>query len=184
MNLPSKKGGIVNSIVGDKGLSVSVGMGKVRFTYESIEVPEPRPETINVKGQEFTYYLANVGNPHCVILLEDVNPSLAKEFGSNIENAPRFTNRTNVQFVKVIDNESIQIEIWERGAGYTYASDSMSSAAASVAHALGLCDSNINVQMPGGIINIKLNDQFFATMSGSVRKICDGEASSETLSSI
>ncbi|MFP6844139.1 MAG: diaminopimelate epimerase [Thalassolituus sp.] len=178
------KGGIVNSIVGDKGLSVSVGMGNVRFTHESIGEPEPRPETINVKGHEFTYYLANVGNPHCVIFLDDVNPSLAKEFGNIIENDPRFTNRTNVQFVKVIDNESIQIEIWERGAGYTYASGSSSTAAASVAHALGLCDSNINVQMPGGIINIKLNDQFFATMTGPVRKICDGDVCSEALNSL
>jgi len=178
------KGGTVNSIVGDKGLSVSVGMGKVRFTHESIGEPEPRPETINVKGKEFTYYLANVGNPHCVILLEDVDPSLAKDFGSIIDNDSRFTNRTNVQFVKVIDNESIKIEIWERGAGYTYGSGSSSTAAASVAHALGLCDSNINVQMPGGIINIKLNDQFFATMTGSVRKICDGDMSSEALSSL
>jgi diaminopimelate epimerase len=58
------KGGVVNSTVGEKGLCVSVGMGKVRFTHESIGEPEPAPETINIKGQEFTYYLANVGNPH------------------------------------------------------------------------------------------------------------------------
>jgi diaminopimelate epimerase len=178
------KGGVVNSTVGEKGLCVSVGMGKVRFTHESIGEPEPTPETINIKGQEFTYYLANVGNPHCVILLDNVNSSFAKEFGSIIENDPRFINRTNVQFVKVIDNSSIQIEIWERGAGYTLASGSSSTASASVVHALGLCDANINVHMPGGIINIKLDKQFFATMSGDVRKICEGVISSEALGSL
>ena len=178
------KGGVVNSTVGDKGLSVSVGMGKVRFTHELTGEPKPTPEKINIKGHEFTYYLANVGNPHCVILLDDVTPSFAKEFGRLIENDPRFTNRTNVQFVKVIDEASIQIEIWERGAGYTLASGSSSTAAASVVHALGLCNSNINVHMPGGIINIKLDKHFFGTMTGDVRKICEGEISSEALGSL
>lgn len=175
------KGGVVSSTVGEKGLSVSVGMGKVRFTHESMGEPEPMPETINVKGQELTYYLANVGNPHCVILLDDVNPTLSKEFGRLIENDPRFINRTNVQFVRVIDESSIQIEIWERGAGYTLASGSSSTAAASVVHALGLCNPSINVHMPGGIINIKLDKQFFATMTGDVRKICEGDLSKEAL---
>jgi len=175
------KGGIVNSTVGHKGLSVSVGMGKVRFTHESIGDPEPSPLIIKAKDLEFTYYLANVGNPHCVILLNDVSSSIAKEYGCIIENDPRFSNRTNVQFVRVIDNTSIQIEIWERGAGYTLASGSSSTAAASVVHALGLCKPNINVHMPGGIINIQLSKQFHAIMTGLVRKICEGEISSEAL---
>ena len=175
------KGGAVNSIVGKDGLTVSVGMGKVRFTHESNLEPEPIPDIIKIKNREFTYYLANVGNPHCVILLDDVTPSLAKEYGSIIENDTRFLNRTNVQFVKVIDKYSIQIEIWERGAGYTLASGSSSTAAASVVHALGLCKSTIDVHMPGGVIGIELDSAFFATMTGEVRKICEGEISSEVL---
>ena len=176
------KGGTVHSTVGERGLSVSIGMGKVRFTHEKTGDQEPSPQLINVKGNEFTYYLANVGNPHCVILLDEINSSLAKDCGSIIENDSRFSNRTNVQFVKVIDNSSIQIEIWERGAGYTLASGSSSTAAASVVHALGLCGSNIDVYMPGGIINIKLSKHFYATMTGAVGKICDGDISAETLS--
>lgn len=175
------KGGVVNSIVGKDGLTVSVGMGKVRFTHESNLEPEPIPEIIKIKNREFTYYLANVGNPHCVILLDDVTPSLAKKYGSIIENDIRFLNRTNVQFVKVVDKSSIQIEIWERGAGYTLASGSSSTAAASVVHALGLCKSTIDVLMPGGVIGIELDSAFFATMTGAVRKICEGEVSSEVL---
>ena len=173
------KGGEVSAKVGDKGLSVSVGMGKVRFTHDLVGEPQPVPNTIKAKDREFTYYLGNVGNPHCVILLDDVNAELAKEYGPFIENDARFTNRTNVQFVKVIDKSSIQIEIWERGAGYTLASGSSSTAAASVVHALGLCDSIINVNMPGGVINIDLDAEFFATMTGGVCKICDGDFASE-----
>lgn len=178
------KGGVVSSMVGDKGLSVSVGMGKVRFTHESLGEPKPVSDIINIKGREFTYYLANVGNPHCVILLDKINGSLAQEYGSFIENDSRFTNRTNVQFVKIIDRSSIQIEIWERGAGYTLASGSSSTAAASVAHSLGFCDSNINVHMPGGVINITLDSQYFATMTGAVCKICEGDFANEALGSL
>lgn len=178
------KGGVVNSVVGENGLSVSIGMGQVNFTHELIPQPEPIPEIMKVNNKEFTYYLANVGNPHCVILLDEINPTLAKEYGSVIENDPRFSNRTNVQFVKVIDDSSIEIEIWERGAGYTLASGSSSTAAASVVHALGLCGSVINVYMPGGVINIELDNRFFATMTGAVRKICEGEIASEVLNSL
>jgi len=175
------KGRDVNSVVSDNGLSVSVGMGKVRFTHDSIGEPEPIKEVIKIKGRELFYYLANVGNPHCVILLDDINDNIAKEYGSLIESSSRFINRTNVQFVKVIDRSSIQIEIWERGAGYTLASGSSSTAAAAVVHSLGLCDSNIDVHMPGGIINIKFNNQFFGTMTGAVSKICEGVISIEML---
>ena len=61
--------------------------------------------------------------------------------------------------MKVLDRNNIQIEIWERGAGYTLASGSSSSAAAAVAHRLGLCDREISVHMPGGIIEIEIGDE-------------------------
>lgn len=78
------KGGVVSSTVGETGLSVSVGMGKVRFTHESDGEPKATPKQISVKGRYFTYYLANVGNPHCVILLDNIDASMAKEYGSLI----------------------------------------------------------------------------------------------------
>jgi diaminopimelate epimerase len=100
---------------------------------------------------------------------------MTKEFGKLIEQDNRFKNRTNVQFMKVIDRQNIQIEIWERGAGYTLASGSSSTAAAAVAHALNLCEASISVHMPGGIIDIDLNEQFAARMKGAVRRIGSGE---------
>ena len=178
------KGGVVSSTVGEKGLSVSVGMGKVRFTHDRTGEPELTPEKINIKGREFTYYLANVGNPHCVIILDDINDSITKEYGCIIEKDARFINRTNIQFVKVIDRSSIQIEIWERGAGYTLASGSSSAAAASVVYSLGLCDSSVNVHMPGGVINIEIDENFFVTMTGPVCKICEGSFAPEALNSL
>jgi hypothetical protein len=71
-----------------------------------------------------------------------------------IEVEPRFSSRINVPFLKVLDRRNIQIEIWERGAGYTLASGSSSCAAAAVAHRLGFCDGHISMHMPGGVIEI------------------------------
>ena len=98
----------------------------------------------------------------------------ARELGPLIENEPRFPNRTNVQFMKILDRINIQIEIWERGAGYTLASGSSSSAAAAVAYRLGLCDNQITVHMPGGKIDIKITEDFAVSMTGPVTRVADG----------
>ena len=96
-----------------------------------------------------------------------------------MENHPLFPNRTNVQFVKVLDRNNIRIEIWERGAGYTLASGSSSSAAAAVAKKLGLCDSPVTVHMPGGRLHISIDEHFAITMTGPVTRIAEGHLSDE-----
>lgn len=175
------KGKKVTSTVAEDGHSVSVEMGKVKFTHGKIGEALPKPETIKVEEKEFTYYLASVGNPHCIIFVDELSAELAKLYGSIIETLPRFTNRTNVQFVKVLDRQTIQIEIWERGAGYTLASGSSGTATAAVSHALGFCGPEISVKMSGGTIKISLDPDLNAVMTGAVNKISDGEISAETI---
>ena len=101
------------------------------------------------------------------------------KYGPKIEINPLFPNRTNVQFMNVLDRSNIQIEIWERGAGYTLASGSSSTAAAAIAHRLDMCDSDITVRMPGGKIRIQFGDDFAAIMTGPVTKVCDGNIDDE-----
>jgi hypothetical protein len=79
-------------------------------------------------------------------------------YGPHLETHPNFPRKTNVQFLQVLDRANIRIEIWERGAGYTLASGSSSSAAAAVAHRLGLVDRDVTVHMPGGRIGIEIGD--------------------------
>jgi len=98
-----------------------------------------------------------MGNPHCVVFIDEPTPSMAKRFGPLIENHPLFPERTNVQFVKIMDRHNLRIEIWERGAGYTLASGSSSCAAASVARRLGLVDGLVQVHMPGGSLSLDLH---------------------------
>jgi diaminopimelate epimerase len=76
--------------------------------------------------------------------------------------------------MKIIDKTQIQIEIWERGAGYTLASGSSSIASAAVAFKLGLCGNSILVKMQGGELHIEFTNDFKATMIGPVIAICEG----------
>jgi diaminopimelate epimerase len=167
----------------DGGKMVRVEMGKVSFSSDRIPVGGPRREVLNEKisvgGREFTFCAATIGNPHCVLPLPEISARLAHEFGPLLETHANFPNRTNVQFLKVLDRANIQIEIWERGAGYTLASGSSSSAAAAVAHKLGLCDRFISVHMPGGVIAIEIGDDFAIRMTGGVTKVSEGAIAPE-----
>lgn len=176
-------GGEVQSRVYQKGRRIDVEMGRVSFMSDQIPVAgEPREvinEKIKAAGQEFTFCAATIGNPHCVIPLEHISEKLAREAGPVIEMDSRFPNRINVQFLKILSRNRIRIEIWERGAGYTLASGSSSSAAAAVAYKLGLCDEKIVVEMPGGELNISISPDFDVSMSGPVTKIAEGVLSKE-----
>jgi len=179
----STPGGIVTAQLARDGSSVTVEMGKVCFNSAEIPVAGPPREVINetieIDGRNFTFCAATIGNPHCVILSDDISEAQARRFGPVIEHDSRFPNRTNVQFMKVMDRSNIRIEIWERGAGYTLASGSSSCAAAAVARRLGLCDSNIIVHMPGGQIEIVVSDDFSVRMTGPVTKVAEGAISDE-----
>jgi len=177
------KGGIVQAKILNTGTFVRVEMGKVSFRSEDIPVAgRPREvlrEQITAGDRTFQFCGATIGNPHCVIPLDDISPSLAKQYGPLLENHVLFPNRTNAQFLKVLDRQNIQIEIWERGAGYTLASGSSSCASAAIARKLGICDPQITVHMPGGNIEISIDDEFRITMTGPVTRVADGTLSQE-----
>lgn len=177
------RGGVVQALVLDEGGRVRVEMGKVSFWSEDIPVAgTPREvlrESISINDRTFTFCAATIGNPHCVIPLDDISPELAKQYGPLLENHSLFPRRTNVQFLKVLDRKNIRIEIWERGTGYTLASGSSSCAAAAVARKLGLCGPEISVHMPGGEIEISLDEDFRVVMTGPVTPVAQGRLSEE-----
>ena len=136
-------------------------------------------EPITAGGRDFTYCAATIGNPHCVLLLPEISPDLAKRYGPELEVHPNFPRKTNVQFLQVVDRANIRIEIWERGAGYTLASGSSSSAAAAVARRLGLVDPKVTVHMPGGKLGIEIGADFAIQMTGPVTRVADGKMDPE-----
>jgi diaminopimelate epimerase len=174
-------GGLVQSALLDNGQLIKIAMGNVSF--ESAKIPVNLPgaprevinEKIGVLDREFTYCAATIGNPHCVLPLPEVSAELAHKYGPHLEVHANFPRKTNVQFLQILDRKNIRIEIWERGAGYTLASGSSSSAAAAVAHRLGLVDQDITVHMPGGKIGIEIGDRFSIMMTGTVNKVAEGD---------
>ncbi len=172
-------GGTVAVEIQDAGRLITVAMGRVSFDSTAIPVTGPAREVLNERMQildrEFIFCAATIGNPHCVIPLTEISPDLAHRYGPVIEKHPNFPRRTNVQFLAVLDRKNIRLEIWERGAGYTLASGSSSSAAAAVAHRLGLIDRSVTVHMPGGTIGIEIGPDFAIQMTGTVNRVADGD---------
>lgn len=180
-------GGNVTADLQDEGRMITVDMGQVSFDSEAIPVTgEPREvlnEEILIDGQTFIFCAATIGNPHCVIPMVKVDAELAHRFGPALEIHSNFPRKTNVQFLELIDRQNIRIEIWERGAGYTLASGSSSSAAAAVAHRLGQVDNRLTVHMPGGQIGIEIDPTCYAIrMTGGVTQVARGELQSEIFS--
>ena len=170
-------GGIVTCEVRDDASSISVEMGQVSFHSDVIpvsvegEAREVLNEEINLNGKTYKYYAGTIGNPHCVVPLTDISEALARQLGPELENHPLFPNRTNVQLLQILDRNRIRIEIWERGAGYTLASGSSSSAAGAVARKMGACDKEITVEMPGGEIGLVIDDDYNVKMTGPATRV-------------
>lgn len=151
-------------VLNEQATEMAIGMGQLSFLWVDEEMKF---------GDEVVRATAvSVGNPHCVIITDDLTP--IHHLGPIIENAPQFPNRTNVQLVKIIDEHTIQIEIWERGAGYTLASGTSSCAAAGTAVKLGHCQSPVTVQMAGGNATVEIAVDGAVNLSGSVHAVYEG----------
>ncbi len=166
----------------DAGL-IKADMGSV--TFESSKIPvrgesrEVVDETLHVGNISHKVTCLSIGNPHCVIPLNKISEEYARMIGPRIEKHPMFPNRINMQLLRVVDRDTIEIEIWERGAGYTLASGSSSCAAASAAYRLGMVDNRITVHMPGGTIDIEIDENNHVHMTGPVSSVAEGNFSGE-----
>ena len=151
---------------------VTVDMGKARFDpLDAIEVDGRRIEVTSV----------SMGNPHCVVIVPDLHDVNVHALGPKIEIHPAFPKRTNVQFAQVISRSEVRILIWERGAGYTLASGSSSCAVAAACHRKGLVDRSVMVSMPGGQLQVAIEDDGEIRMRGPVEEICTGDLSPDLL---
>jgi len=166
-----------------KALTIKVNMGKAIF--ESARIPvtcskeECLHETLRCNNKDFLINCVSVGNPHCIILTDDLDEDVVKTFGPQIENHSMFPNRINVQFAQVISPNEVEIMIWERGAGWTLASGSSSCAVASVVIKHGLTERNLTVKMPGGNLSIEIDEDWEIRMTGEVKEIASGRLNAE-----
>ena len=117
--------------------------------------------------------ILNVGNPQCAVFTADFEFDW-RSLGAQLERHPRFPNRTNVSFIRLIDDHNIDVRFFERGAGETMSSGTGSTGAAAAAMARGWVKSPVEVATPAGILEIGLeNDEFL--LSGPAEIIAGGE---------
>ncbi len=167
---------------------VTVEMGEATFQSNLIPVAgeerEVVDEEINVDGELLRFTAVSVGNPHCVVFVDELDEGYIRKLGPLLENHELFPNRINVQFAKPLSREKVQILIWERGAGYTLASGSSSCAVASACVKNGLTDGNVTVSMPGGDLDINIRNDWSIKMRGAVEEVAEGTLSIDLLKRI
>ncbi len=157
------------------GKMIQVMMGKADFTSTNIPVTGDERQVVDEEMEfgnaMYRVTCLSIGNPHCVIPMEQISREKAQELGPLVERARQFPQRINMQLLKVVDRSNITIEIFERGAGYTLASGSSSCAAACAAHRLGLIDNTITVTMPGGQLGVTIAANGDVQLTGPVESV-------------
>ena len=156
----------------EEGTRIKVSMGKLSFYSDEIPVTGPRREVLNETMMfgsiPYRVTCVNIGNPHCVIWLNDISKELVCRIGKHSESADCFPEKVNTQLLKVLDRTNIEIEIYERGAGYTLASGTSGCAAAGAAYRMGLTDPKMYVHMPGGVLEVEIEENENVLMTGEV----------------
>jgi diaminopimelate epimerase len=164
---------------------VTVEMGRATFRAPEIPMNGPDREVVSVPlqlsdGTEVSATAVSVGNPHCIVFVDRLDVEACKRLGPLIERHPAFPQRTNVQFARAADKRTLDILIWERGAGYTLASGSSSCAAASAAVRNGRCEhGRVTVRMPGGDLIIDVRPDWSLRLEGPVEEVYTGALNDE-----
>ena len=137
--------------------TVSVNMGNARFSPRDIPFncatsQQQPPYTLTIGDKQVNFYLVSMGNPHAVIIVDDVTTAPVGTIGPLVENHPCFPNRVNVGFLEVVDRHHLKLRVHERGAGETLACGSGACAAVAAARTAGLIDQDVTVTLPGGAL--------------------------------
>lgn len=180
----------VETLGGIKYLDLTVENGKVALVKvdmgNPILTPEQVPviadgesavdEPICVDGVEYRMTCVSMGNPHAVVYMEDVDNLDIEKIGPSFENHERFPNRVNTEFVKVLDRETAQMRVWERGSGETLACGTGACAVAVACILNGLTDNKVRVKLLGGDLLIEWDkEKDTVYMTGPAEIVFDGE---------
>lgn len=158
--------------------SVRSNMGRPKF--DRTEIPMAGPpgrvlnEAIEVGGETMHVTCANIGNPHAVFFVEDATVIDLPKWGPLVERHPAFPERTNVEFVNVVDRENIVMRIWERGSGITMASGSGSCGAALASTITDRTGRRVNVHLTYGTLTIEWAEDGFVYQEGPATEVYTG----------
>ena len=163
-----------------KVTSASVDMGKAALDTSALKFPIAEPQVVDypvrIAGRPYRITCVDMGNPHCVVFCERVDAVDIDFIGPRFEHAPYFPERTNTEFVRVVNPSTIKMRVWERGSGETMACGTGACAAAVAACLNGYCKmgEDITVHLRGGDLVINYTDER-VRMTGEAVKVFDGE---------
>lgn len=180
----------VETLAGIKYLDLTVEDGKVKLVKVDMGSPELVPENIpivadgnrvidepiNVNGTEYRMTGVSMGNPHAVVYVEDVKGLDIETIGPAFENHEPFPNRVNTEFVKVLDRNTVEMRVWERGSGETMACGTGACAVAVACILNGFTEDKVTVKLLGGDLQIEWDkeaDKIY--MTGPAEVSFDGE---------
>ena len=161
--------------------SVSVQMGKADFKASDVPVifggDEMVSQKLSLECGEWVITCVSMGNPHCVTFVNDTKSLDLEKIGPQFEHNPIFPERVNTEFIKVIDDTTLEMRVWERGSGETLACGTGACASVAAAVKNGICEMNkeITVKLLGGDLKITCGSDYSITMRGPAEFSYEGE---------
>ncbi|MBQ1793053.1 MAG: diaminopimelate epimerase, partial [Peptostreptococcaceae bacterium] len=160
----------------DNILSIKVNMGKPNFNPKFIPVDIDKDkcikESIKIEDKVFEINSVLMGVPHTIVFVEELSKEDVYKYGPLLEKNKIFPKNTNVNFVKIEDEENISVYTWERGCGYTLGCGTGMTASVIISNLLNKVKNIVNVKSEGGIVKIDISDDVY--MIGNAVKICEG----------
>ncbi len=130
---------------------------------------------LNIRGKDYEMTALSMGNPHAVTFVEDVKEFPVVELGPDFECHPHFPDRTNTEFLQVIDRHTVLMRVYERGTGETMACGTGACAAAVTAIRKGLTENEVTIRLPGGDLLISWDGSGSVFMTGEAGEVFSGE---------
>ncbi len=163
-----------------KAASAKVDMGAAILKPADIPMAYAGEQVVNqpleVNGKTYPVTAVSMGNPHCVTFVDDVDSLALDKIGPFFENHPAFPDRVNTEFVRVIDDHTLQMRVWERGSGETWACGTGACATVVAACLNGYCKKgeDVTVHLRGGDLVIRYTDET-VLMTGPATTVFEGE---------
>jgi diaminopimelate epimerase len=163
---------------------VRVNMGKPDYTLEKLHINKKMIDAninklfsypLKIDDKEYIINGASTGNPHAIIYVNNFDQVNVKQIGPKIEEHPLFKKGTNVEFAEIIDKDQINVKVWERGAGATLACGTGACATAAVSIAQNRVERNVQINLPGGPLQISQNKEDEMMMTGPSTFVFKGE---------
>ena len=180
----------IETLAGIKYLDLQVENGKVQMVTVNMGAPELKPEKIPVKfskdvlinesilvdGTEYKMTCVSMGNPHCIVFVEDTKNFPLEEIGPKLERHEVFPNRVNAEFIQILDRKTVNMRVWERGSGETLACGTGACASTVACVLNGLTEDEITLHLLGGDLLVRWDrEENLVYMTGPAQIVFEGE---------